>query len=198
MIWIKGFAVPKDIIHDDWFDDWPPAFNADVWEITTGCLEITVTIDAKGTNLVGVLNPDLSKGESIDGLTKRLALTIKATSTKGFSVEFGSTMPDGATLNSKRKLIVLADRVVLHLGDKIIKKMTVTDPELLNSWFHEISCHAGRNAKKKVDTHGDPDVERCAADIDRRIPGGVTTSAIGSEIDAFLKSAGKPVPAKQP
>jgi hypothetical protein len=196
VISLKGYAVPRDVIHDDWFDDWPAAFKANTWEVTTGGLEISVTVDAQGSHIVGVLNPDLSRGEVIDGLTKFAALTIKGHDTKDFRVEYGSTMPDGVTLNSGRKLIAIANRVTLRLGDKIVKNFSVTDPELLNSWFHEISCHAGRNAGNKPDVHGDKNVEDCAADIDRRIPTSATTSAIAAEIDAFLKPASKPLAGK--
>jgi hypothetical protein len=198
IISLKSYAVPIDVIHDDWFDDWPAAFNSNTWEVTTGCLEISVTVDAQGTPFMGVLNPDLSNGEAITGLTKFAALTIKGRDKKDLLVQYGSTMPDGVTLKSGRKLIAIADRVTLRLGDKIVKKFTVTDPELLNYWFHEISCHAGRNDGHKVSIHGDKDVEHCAADIDRRIPTGVTTSAIATQIDGFLKSASKPPEGKHP
>ncbi len=178
----KRFAYPKNVIAKDWLDDWLSAFTVEEWEMTTGSLEISVKRgDPKPQ---GELNPDLSSGDKIDGLTKWAGLTMGAHDK--FAVEYGNTFTGGVTLGSGRsKLIVITNRVTLKLGDKIPKHFTVTDSELVNTWFHEIACHAGPDTAGTDSVHGNAKVDACAADINRTISKRVTTNKIFDEIDSF-------------
>jgi hypothetical protein len=182
----KKFKVPTNVISKDWLSDWLSAFMVAEWELTTGSLDMSVKKgDSAGPFITVVHNPDLSKGETIDGFTKQVALTQKGRSTKSITIDFGITLPDGVKLNSGRKLIVVANRIALSLEDKI-KMFDFDDSELLATWFHEIACHAGRNSLKKPDTHGDKEVERSASDIEAMIPNGKTVSKVLGEIQGFL------------
>ena len=107
------------------------------WEMTTGFLDISVNEgDAKGPSIKIVHRPDLSSGDSIDGFTQH-TMTKEFRSTAAASIEMGITLPDGATLASKqRKLIVVASRIGFKLGDKIKKTLDIDDPELIKTWFH--------------------------------------------------------------
>jgi hypothetical protein len=182
-----GFLVPNNVIPKDWLSDWLSAFLGEEWEMTTGNLDITVKKGGRtGPEIAGVLNPDLSDGASISGYTKHVGLTEKGTSTKDFKVEYGDTISNGVTLPSgRKKLIVVADRVTLHL-DKITT-IDVTDSELVNTWFHEIACHAGRVTRGEESVHGNADVNRCVLDINEMISKKVTTGKIAAAIDDFLK-----------
>jgi hypothetical protein len=62
------------------------------------------------------------------------------------------------------------------------------DRELLETWFHETACHAGRITQTKHDEHGDPEVNRAAIDIETRFPKATTVPKVFAEIQDFLKS----------
>ncbi len=61
------------------------------------------------------------------------------------------------------------------------------DYELLEVWFHEIACHAGRNSIGKPDVHGDKEVNSYAKDILAMFPKATTVSKVFVEIEGFLK-----------
>jgi hypothetical protein len=184
----KKFQVPKNVIPKDWLSDWLTAFMFAEWELTTGCLDMSVKKgDSKGPFIMVVQKPDLSSGENIDPFTQN-TMTNNSRSTASVMVDMGITLPDGVHLNSGRKLIVVANRIALTLGDKIKKVFNFDDSELVSTWFHEIACHAGRHSARKVDTHGDKDVDSCASDIEAMFPNANTLSKVDAEIQVFLKS----------
>jgi hypothetical protein len=190
----KKFMIPTNVIPRDWVSDWLAAFNVEEWEMTTGSLDMSVKKgDAGGPFIKTVHNPDLSSGETVDGFTQ-FTMTNNSRSTAGVMVEMGITLPDGVALKSGRKLIVISNRIALTLEGAKTKIFTFNDAELLGTWFHEIACHAGRNSIKKVDTHGDKEVEASARDIDDMFPKSVTPSKVLVEVQAFLK----PQPTSQP
>lgn len=179
------FKVPNNVISKDWLEDWLSAFLNDEWEMTTGALEITVKKgDSSGPFITIIHNPDLSGGESIDGFTKH-TMTAKGRSTKALQVERGNTLPTGATLNSKRKLIAVVSRIDLSLEGKS-KTFKFEDSELLEVWFHEIAVHAGRNSTQKSDAHGDKTVDALAQDIKEMFPESTTVPKVAVEINKFL------------
>ena len=183
----KKFIVPKDVIPKDWISDWLSAFMFEEWELTTGSLNMAVKKgDSAGPFITIVHRPDLGSGETIDGFTQH-TMTESSRSTAAVMVEMGITLPDGVTLKSGRKLVVIANRIALTLGDNKPKMFNFKDAELLATWFHEIACHAGRNSIKKPDTHGDKEVESCARDIDDMFPKSVTAAQVLTEIQGFLK-----------
>jgi len=182
----KKFKVPTNVIPKDWLSDWLSAFIVEEWEMTTGSLDFSVKKgDSAGPLITVVHNPDLSSGETIDGFTK-YTMTVTSRGTKSVSVERGNTLPTGVTLKTGRKLIAVANRIALSLGDKT-KIFKFEDSELLEVWFHEIACHAGRNTNGKPDVHGDKDVESCASDIAAMFPKPTTVSKVFVEIQGFLK-----------
>ena len=185
----RHFHQPDNVIQKIWLVDWLSAFMFAEWEMTTGFLDISVNKgDAKGPSIKIVHRPDLSSGDSIDGFTQH-TMTEEFRSTAAASIEMGITLPDGATLASKRrKLIVVASRIDLSLGDKIKKTFAIDDPELIKTWFHEIACHAGENIEGIPDTHGDVHVDTCAKDIDTMFPSSTILSKVSLEVDAFLKA----------
>ena len=138
-----------------------------------------------GPSITAIHNPDLSEGESIDGFTK-YTMTIKGSSTKSFEIERGNTLPTGVTLNSKRKLITVVNRINLKLEGRI-KTFKFEDSEFLQVWFHEIAAHAGRNSTQKTDVHGDKTVDGFARDIKEMFPEATTVPKVFVEIDNFLK-----------
>jgi hypothetical protein len=145
--------------------------------------------DAKGPIIKSVHTPDLSSGDSIDGLTQHaMAGSFRSLATA--SIEMGITLPDGATLASRRtKLIVIASRIALSLGGKSKKNFNIDDPELVSTWFHEIACHAGENTEGIPDVHGDEHVDLCAKEIDGMFPKSPVVSQVFLEIDNFVKSS---------
>jgi len=182
----KKFKVPTNVIPKDWLSDWLSAFMVEEWEMTTGSLDFSVKKgDSAGPFITVVHNPDLSSGETIDGFTK-YTMTVTSRGTKSVSIERGNTLPTGVTLKTGRKLIAVANRIALSLGDKT-KIFKFEDSELLEVWFHEIACHAGRNTNGKPDVHGDKDVESCASDIAAMFPKPTTVSKVFVEIQGFLK-----------
>lgn len=197
----KRFKTPKNVIQKIWLVDWLSAFMFAEWEMTTGFLDISVNKgDAKGPSIKIVHKPDLSSGDSIDGFSQH-TMTSEFRSTASAQVEVGITLPDGATLSSKRKkLIVIASRISLSLGDKTPKPFKMDDSELLKTWFHEIACHAGENTEGNPDIHGDVHVDSCAADIDAMFPSTSILSKVFLETDAFLKASApsKPSPPSNP
>jgi hypothetical protein len=198
----KNFLVPRNVIEKVWLKDWLAAFTVGDWEMTTGSLDISVDKgDAKGPVIKTVHTPDLSSGDSLDGFSLH-TMTGKFGSTSSALIEMGITLPDGATLASKRaKLIVITNRITLSLGGKSPKTFDIDDPELLGTWFHEIACHAGENTEGIPDIHGDTHVELCAKDIDAMFPTSPVISKVFLEMDNFVKSTAnsKPVaPLKKP
>jgi hypothetical protein len=182
----KKFKVPTNVISKDWLADWLSAFNAEEWEMTTGCLDYSVKKgDSAGPLITVVHNPDLSNGEIIDGFTK-YTMTVTSRGTKSVMIERGNTLPTGVALKTGRKLIVVANRIALNLEDKT-KTFKFEDSELLEVWFHEIACHAGRNTDGKPDVHGDKEVERCASDIEAMFPKATTVAKVFLEMQGFLK-----------
>jgi hypothetical protein len=198
----KKFVYPKNVIEKIWLKDWLSAFMFADWEMTTGSLDMSVSKgDAQGPIIKTVHTADLSTGDSLDGFTQH-TMTGTFRSSQAATIEMGITLPDGATLASKRtKLIVITNRIVLTLADKPKKTFNVDDPELLGTWFHEIACHAGENSEGIPDIHGDPHVELCAKDIDAMFPKSPILTQVFAEADNFLKSS-PPVkaapPAKKP
>ena len=179
------FKVPTNVISKDWLADWLSAFNAEEWEMTTGCLDYSVKKgDSAGPLITVVHNPDLN-GEIIDGFTK-YTMTVTSRGTKSVMIERGNTLPTGVALKTGRKLIVVANRIALNLGDKT-KTFKFEDSELLEVWFHEIACHAGRNTEGKPDVHGDKEVERWASDIEAMFPKATTVAKVFLEMQGFLK-----------
>jgi len=182
----RKFRVPTNVISKDWLSDWLSAFTVEEWEMTTGSLDISVKKgDSAGPLVTIVHNPDLSSGETIDGFTK-YTMTVTSRGAKSLSFEKGNTLPTGVALKTDRKLIAVANRIVLSLGDKL-KTFTFQDSELLEVWFHEIACHAGRNTIGKPDVHGDKEVESYAKDIVAMFPKSTTVSKVFVEIQSFLK-----------
>lgn len=185
------FKVPNDVIQKDWRTDWLSVFvkggaaNKD-WEMTTGCLDFTVKKgDSSGPFITVTHSPDLSKGESVGSYTK-YTMTAKSRSTTSIKVERGNTLPTGVNLKSGRKLIVIANRIALKLGSKV-KMFTFEDDELVEVWFHETACHAGRNSQGLLDVHGDKVVDRCARDIEDMFPKTTTVPKVLTAIQNFLK-----------
>jgi hypothetical protein len=198
----KKFLIPKNVIEKVWLKDWLSAFTVGDWEMTTGLLDISVDKgDAKGPIIKTLHTPDLSSGDSVDGFTQH-TMTGNFRSISAASFEMGITLPDGATLASKRKkLIVITNRIALSLGGKSKKTFNIDEPELLSTWFHEIACHAGENTEGIPDIHGDAHVDLCAKEIDAMFPSSSVLSQVFLEIDNFLKSstASKPGdPQKKP
>jgi hypothetical protein len=198
----KNFIVPRNVIQKSWLKDWLSAFMGGDWEMTTGLVNISVVKgDAKGPVITFVHTPDLSSGDSIDGLTQHtMSGTFHALA--DVSIEMGITLPDGATLASRRrKLIVIASRIALTLGGKSAKPFVLDDTELVSTWFHEIACHAGENTEGIPDIHGDAHVELCAKDIDDMFGKSNIVAQVFAEIDNFLKPStpSKPgAPSKKP
>jgi hypothetical protein len=108
-------------------------------------------------------------------------MTVSSRGAKSVAIERGNTLPTGVTLKTGRKLIAVANRIALNLRDKI-KMFKFEDFELLEVWFHETACHAGRNTDGKPDAHGDNEVERCASDIKAMFPKPTTVSKVFAEI----------------
>ena len=107
----KQFKVPTNVISKDWLDDWLSAFTVEEWEMTTGCLNISVKKgDSSGPLITIAHNPDLSSGETIDGFTK-YTMTVTSRGTKSIEFERGNTLPTGVALKTGRKLIAVANRV---------------------------------------------------------------------------------------
>jgi len=182
----KQFKVPTNVISKDWLDDWLSAFTVEEWEMTTGCLNISVKKgDSSGPLITIAHNPDLSSGETIDGFTK-YTMTVTSRGTKSIEFERGNTLPTGVALKTGRKLIAVANRVTLSLGDKT-KTFKFEDSELLEVWFHEIACHAGRNTNGKPDVHGDKNVDSYEKDIEAMFPKAATISKVFVEMQGFLK-----------
>jgi hypothetical protein len=182
----KNFRVPTNVIGKDWLDDWLSAFSVEEWEMTTGCLDISVKKgDSAGPLITIVHNPDLSSGETIEGFTK-YTMTVTSRSANSIEFERGNTLPTGIALKSGRKVIAVANRITLSLGDKT-KTFKFEDSELLEVWFHEIACHAGRNTNGKPDVHGDKQVDSYDKDIQAMFPKSSTVSKAFVEIQSFLK-----------
>jgi hypothetical protein len=182
----KKFKVPTNVIEKDWLEDWLSAFSAEEWEMTTGSLDISVKKGDSAGPLIRIIhNPDISSGETIDGFTK-YTMTVTSRDTKSIEFERGNTLPTGIALKSGRKAIAVANRIALSLGDKT-KTFKFEDSELLEVWFHEIACHAGRNTDGKPDVHGDKQVDSYAKDIEAMFPKATTVSKAFVEIQGFLK-----------
>jgi hypothetical protein len=187
----KRFKVPNNVISKPWMNDWLSAFVTPKWEITTGCLDIHVeNKSSSGKKLTIIHKPDLSTGESIDQFTQytmtKVINNIKgAEKVEEVPFEKGNTLPTGTELLSKRKLIVIANRIALKLGSKI-KTFEFNDDELLEVWFHEIACHAGRNSRGVPDTHGNKAVESCSNDIQGMFPKTKTIPMVITEIVDYL------------
>ncbi len=186
----RKFRIPNNVIQKPWRDDWLSAFVTPEWEIATGCLHIIVKKStSSGLSITVTHNPDLSKNESISGFTKS-TMTAKYTSTKDVSVERGNTLPNGVFLASGRKLIVIANRIALKLGGGKFKIFNFNDDELVEVWFHEIACHAGRNSQRISDIHkksGIGPVDSCARDIEQMFPKTSTVPKVLSAISDYLK-----------
>jgi len=198
----KKFIMPKNVIEKVWLTDWLSAFMFADWELTTGLLDISVDKnDPKGNVIKTVHTPDLSSGEKIDGFSQH-TMSGNFPSMAKASFEMGVTLPDGATLGSKRKkLIVIASRIALSLAGQSKKTVDIDDPELIGTWFHEIACHAGENTEGIPDIHGDPHVELCAKDIDGMFPSSPVLTQLFAQMDNFLKSSPPtkpPAPPKKP
>jgi hypothetical protein len=182
------FKFPNNVIPKPWRDDWLSAFVTPEWEITTGRLDIVVKKDqSSGVSITVTHHPDLATGESISDLNK-YGMTGTFTKTKDVLVERGNTLPGDVTLKSKRKLIVIANRLTLKLGNNT-KNYTFNDDELVEVWFHEIACHAGRNSQNKDDFHtgkiGD-EVDACARDIKDMFPKTKTVPKVENDIKVFI------------
>jgi hypothetical protein len=176
----------------EWVSDWLAAFAVAEWEITTACLELTGKTDAKGRFIVGVLRPDLSKGDSIEGFTIGVQLTKTIRTFDASSLEVGYTLTDGLHLKSGRKLIVIANRITVNLGKGTVR-FDREDSEVCETWFHEISCHAGRVTQNLSADHGDDYVEFCAVAVEAMIFPAKTTAdptvaKVRPQVEAFFKS----------
>lgn len=180
------FKVPTNVIEKDWLSDWLAAFTVNEWEMTTGSLDISIKKDDSGGPLITLVhNPDLSTGEPIEGFTQ-YTMTVKSRGAQSLSFERGNTLPTGVTLKSGRKLIAVANRTVVSFGDKV-KTFIFEESELLEVWFHEIACHAGRNTAGKPDVHGDKEVDSYEKDIKEMFPKSSTVAKVFGEIQDFLK-----------
>jgi len=180
----------------DWIDDWRAAMEVDQWEVTTAWMVIAVKKKgAAGTaqevHIKTRFYPDIGSNESIDEVTQGFHLTHKYDSYDAFSIEEGVTIPTGTTLDSGRKLIAIANRITLRLGDKIEKAYTVSDGELVNCWFHEIACHAGliTEGKDVVHySHGDEHVDDTRNEIDLWIRAREKIDQVFHDVKEFLSS----------
>lgn len=190
------FRIPKDVLDRDWTSDWLSVFISGgrkdnrEWELTTGCLDIMVKKKDKSDKRISfVHNPDLSKGESVGGFTK-YTMSAHAKSVDQLRFEKGNTLPTGVKLKSKRKLIVIANRVALRLDGKV-KMFKFTDDELVGTFFHETAAHAGRNALGLPDTHDDDDktVNKHADEIDDMFSK-TTMKRVGNAIEQYLADKG--------
>jgi hypothetical protein len=188
-----NFKIPKNIIEKTWRTDFLSVFVTDShadnkdWEMTTGCLDITVKKgDSSESAITVVHNPDLSNGESVSDFTKH-TMTVKTRSVDNLSFEKGNTLPTGVKLKSKRKLIAIANRVALRLDGKV-EMFLFNDDELVETWFHEIACHAGRNAQGLPDTHNDKTVNSYTTEIKEMFPETKTIPTVGAVIKEFLKA----------
>jgi len=186
------FRIPSDVLPRDWTTDWLSVFVADGnpdnkdWEMSTGCLDIKVRKAIKTKDRITVVhNPDLSQGESVSGFTK-FTMTAKARDVSELAFEKGNTLPTGVKLKSKRKFIAIANRVALDLDGKT-EKLKFTDDELVETWFHELAAHAGRNAQGLIDTHGDNTVDGHAREIRDMFPKTTTIRKVGEAIKKHLK-----------
>jgi hypothetical protein len=194
------FEIPKGNKPYAWVGDWIEVFKVDEWEMTTGSLEVKVKKGGPQEALIQFeVKPDLSSGETIGNSTKDRVLTQTAHSVNdpGLTLDFGYTLPQagnlaGIALNSGRtKSIVVTNRATLNLGGTI-QKINVSDPDLVDTWFHEIGCHAGRKQKKLRDWEHTPDdkttpVEVCASDIDEIFKNREAGPKIWATINAYLK-----------
>ncbi len=168
--------------------------EVDEWEVTTASLDIVVKKTSKsgkpqGIHIRTVLNPDLSSNESIDPITQDLHLIHTYYQYIDFGIEKGNTMPVGANIESGRKLIAIANRITLQLGDKINKAYVVKDEELVNTWFHEIACHAGLITQKNPNCgHGEGRVDDTSDEIDLWIPEKQAGDHVFKDVKEFLNS----------
>jgi len=155
--------------------------------MTTGSLDVSVKKgDSAGPFTKVVHNPDISNGETVDPVMNLIAMTTTTRSAESISIDRGHTLALGVTLKSGRKLIVVANRIALSLGGKI-KMFKFEDPELIETWFHETACHAGRITKRESDLHGDPGVNRAAIEIETMFPKATTVPKVFAEIQDYLK-----------
>jgi hypothetical protein len=178
----------------DWIDDWRAAMEVDEWEVTTASLDIVVKKQGspgkpQGVHFKTVLHPDLSSNESIDTITQDRRMTHEGDKFAEFGLEKGNTMDAGSNLESRRKLIAIANRITLQLGAKINNAYVVTDDELVKTWFHEIACHAGLITQKNPNYgHGEGHVNDTSDEIDLWIPGTQTGDQVFKDVKAFLNS----------
>src|SRR5262249_17789853 len=126
--------------------------------------------NASRQQITVVLVPDLAQGEQLGGLSQRLISTTYTDYTK-VALDFGSTFEKfdrktstGADLNSKRALVIVANRVILKLGTTV-QQGTISDATMVETLIHEIAAHAGRISQGLSNTHGDPTVERRAQEV---------------------------------
>jgi hypothetical protein len=170
-----------------WIDSWVAAFPQNDWEVTTGVLDITVR-RGKSPQIEAVHRPDLSRGETVDNYTQH-TMTEKGESTDKLPLERGNTLPIGVKLKSKRRAIVIANRVRLDL-DGAVKTYRMTDSELVATLFHELAAHAGRfdPDDPMSSAHGDPTVDLYALDVEGMFPETTTVPKVFVEIDNHLQA----------
>jgi len=113
-------------------------------------------------------------------------MTVSSRGTKSIEFERATRFRLESLSKTGRKLIAVANRIALSLGDKT-KTFKFEDSELLEVWFHETACHAGRNTDGKPDVHGDNNVDSYAKDIEAMFPKTTTVSKVFVEIQGFLK-----------
>jgi hypothetical protein len=211
---VKGDAIlvahpnrletPHDLVEKkDWLSDWGYAFYEGDWEITTSSLEISVKKgDAKGPFIVSVSRPDLESDEiksaavtkSPAGSTQDVVLTVHGRTVQPnrppdtFKMDLGYTLESGIVLKSGRMAILITTRITLDIEGKVTKYV-IDDNDLIRTWFHELSCHAGRNhlgGWKML--HGDPTVNHYTEEFDANFGASPSIDAVFRQIDAFEKS----------
>jgi hypothetical protein len=188
----KRFEIPSGVIRKIWETDFLSGFVGG-WEISTHHLDVKAeTLDEmikRQRKRAGKLLreiaikfiPHLSEGEKLGTLVRVKLSGNKLSNKKELHVTDGWTIPSGkpskpgnilragVSLKSGRGLISVCTRINLKVGLKITK-FKYNDSELLETFFHEIACHAGRINQGVPDTHGNTRVDTSAADIHSMFP----------------------------
>jgi hypothetical protein len=173
--WVNGslttaekFKVPTDTVTREWLPDFVAAFERGGWELSTCHLEVTARGDSSSQQITVIVVPHLSKDERLGRATP-----VKDTYTNFQEVvlTFGWTFPayhapseTGALLKSHRGLILVANRIVLTVGDSV-QTLRIGESEMVETLTHEAAVHAGRANLGLSDLHGDETVERRTREI---------------------------------
>jgi len=192
----NSLESPHDLVEPiDWLSDWGYAFYEGDWEMTTSCLEISVKKgDANGPFIVSVSKPDLENDEikSGAGFTQDMVLTVHGRTVQPnrpdtFKMDLGYTLFKGIALKSGRMAILITNRITLNI-EGTVTKYAVDDDDLVRTWFHELSCHAGRDHLKHGKMlHGDTTVEHYVDELHANFGPNPSIETIFRQIEAFEK-----------